>query len=110
MTDPTPPEKRKKKPAAVKGAVRDPHTIQPTAVYTIEVAQAALNLKESTIRTEVRKRRLRVAKRAGRYYILGAWLLQWLEGGELHRQAPPGDARTGPSCGTPARRNGRAPR
>jgi hypothetical protein len=64
-----------------------PHVIQPTAVYTVEQLQAALGLARSTVRTERRMGRLRVAKRAGRYYVLGAWLLEWLQAGELKRRA-----------------------
>jgi hypothetical protein len=64
----------------------NPHIIRPNAVYSVAEAQAALKLKSSTIRREVRERRLRVAKRAGRYYLLGRWLLEWLEGGEIGRQ------------------------
>jgi hypothetical protein len=52
-------------------------------VYSVEEAQAALKLKRSTIRREVRERRLRISKRAGRYYLLGEWILQWLRAGEL---------------------------
>jgi hypothetical protein len=26
---------------------------------------------------------MRISKRAGRYYLLGAWLLEWITGGEL---------------------------
>jgi hypothetical protein len=29
-----------------------------------------------------------VAKRAGRYLILGTWLLEWIEAGELPRRKP----------------------
>ena len=38
---------------------------------------------EMSIRREVREGRLRISKRAGRYYLLGAWLLEWLEAGEV---------------------------
>jgi hypothetical protein len=46
----------------------------------------ALKLKTSTIRREVKAGRLRVSKRAGRYYLLGSWILEWLAGGELPRR------------------------
>jgi hypothetical protein len=62
-------------------------------VYCLEEAQAALRLKKSTVRREVRSRRLRISKRAGRYYILGKWLLEWLENGEL-----PQNGLNVPSC------------
>jgi hypothetical protein len=57
--------------------------IHPTAVYTVEQAQAALHLARSSVRRELREGRLRVAKRCGRYYLLGSWLLEWVAGGEL---------------------------
>jgi hypothetical protein len=63
-----------------------PHIISENAVYSIAQAQAALNLKVSTIRREHREGRLRVCQRAGRRFILGKWLLEWLESGELPRK------------------------
>jgi hypothetical protein len=68
--------------------VKTPHTIRPTAVYTRESATAALGLAKATIGREIRLGRLRVAKRAGRYYILGEWLLEWLETGEIKKNRP----------------------
>jgi len=59
------------------------HVIDPNAVYFVENARRLLRLKESTIRREVRERRLRISKRAGRYYLLGEWLLEWIRAGEL---------------------------
>jgi hypothetical protein len=67
------------------------HTIDPNAIYFVDQAQALLRLTPSTIRREHREGRLRVSKRAGRYYILGKWLIEWLEGGELRRQGKPLD-------------------
>jgi hypothetical protein len=55
-------------------------------VYTPDQFRAVFNLKATTLRREVREGRLRVARRAGRYFILGAWVLQWLEGGEVRRE------------------------
>ena len=48
-----------------------PHVIAPTAVYTVPEAAAALGLAKGTLPREVRLGRLRVSKRAGRYYVLG---------------------------------------
>jgi hypothetical protein len=64
----------------------DPHVIHPSAVYTVAGLQAALSLSKSTDAREERLKRLRAAKRDGRYYILGAWILEWLRGGEIHRK------------------------
>jgi hypothetical protein len=60
--------------------------IAPTAVYSIEQAQAALGLKRTTLAREIRLGRLRVARRGGKYLVLGKWLLQWIEAGELTRE------------------------
>jgi hypothetical protein len=65
-----------------------PHTIEPNAIYTLETARAALGLAKATLGREVRLGRLRVAKRAGKYLILGSWLLQWIESGEVRRRRP----------------------
>jgi hypothetical protein len=59
-----------------------PPVLSPRAVYTRLQATALLGLKPSTLATEIRKGRLRVSRRAGRYFILGAWLLEWIERGE----------------------------
>jgi hypothetical protein len=71
-----------------KTAIR--HLIESNAVYSLESARAALGLARATLRREIRLGRLRVSKRAGRYYILGCWLLQWLQAGEIvhDRQSP----------------------
>jgi hypothetical protein len=67
--------------------VDKPHVIHANAVYTRESARIALGLTKTTLARELRLRRMRCAKRAGRYYILGQWLLEWLETGEVARQA-----------------------
>jgi hypothetical protein len=45
-------------------------------------------LAKNCLPREIRLGRLRVAKRAGKYMILGKWLLEWIEGGELSRRGP----------------------
>jgi hypothetical protein len=62
------------------------HTLHPRTIYSLESARAALGLAQATLRREIRLGRLRVSKRAGRYFILGAWLLEWLEAGEVRRK------------------------
>jgi hypothetical protein len=59
--------------------------IDPNAVYTLESARACLGLANATLRREIRLGRLRVSKRAGRYFLLGDWLLAWLREGEIPR-------------------------
>jgi hypothetical protein len=56
-----------------------PHVIHADAVYDLATARAALGLKVSTIRTAWKKQGLKISRRAGRVYILGRWLLDWLE-------------------------------
>ena len=61
------------------------HVIEHDAAYDLPALQAVLGLGKTTLKREVRVGRLRVAKRAGRYYFLGAWVLEWLAAGEVHR-------------------------
>jgi hypothetical protein len=61
------------------------HVIAPTGVYGVDDAIRIFRLRKSTIRRELREGRLRVSKRAGRYYLLGKWLIEWVESGELPR-------------------------
>jgi hypothetical protein len=58
-----------------------PHVIDPNAVYDLVTVRAALGLKLSTIRTAWRRQGLKISRRAGKVYILGRWLLDWLEAG-----------------------------
>jgi hypothetical protein len=60
--------------------------IEPRAVFTIEQARETLRLAKNCLPREIRLGRLRVSKRAGKYLILGRWLLEWVEGGELSRK------------------------
>ena len=62
------------------------HEIRPHAVYFLDQAQQILRLRPSTIRRELREGRLRLAKRAGKYFILGKWLIEWIESGEVKRR------------------------
>jgi hypothetical protein len=68
----------------------DVAVIVPDAAYTLAQAQELLGLKKNSLPREVRLGRLRVAKRSGRYFVLGSWLLAWLEAGEvMPRRAQP---------------------
>lgn len=64
-----------------------PHLIRKGAVYDLDSARAALGFRTTTLRREIRLGRLRAAKRGGRYFFLGAWLLEWLAAGEVRRDA-----------------------
>jgi hypothetical protein len=72
--------------------MKEPHVIHPCAVYTVDSLRSVLGLTKTTIGREVRLGRLRVTKRAGKYYLLGRWVLQWLKDGEHHRKQE-GDTR-----------------
>jgi hypothetical protein len=63
-----------------------PHPINPNECYSIAAFQKALGLAASTARREHREGRLRVGRRGGKNYILGKWIWEWLEKGELHRR------------------------
>jgi hypothetical protein len=62
--------------------VPQPVVLDPNGVYAPEFVRAAFRLRTSTLRREIREKRLAVSKRAGRYYFLGSQLLDWLRGGE----------------------------
>ena len=59
--------------------------IHPLAVFTLPQLTATLQLAAGTLPREIRLRRLRASKRAGRYYLLGEWIIEWLRAGELQR-------------------------
>jgi Helix-turn-helix domain len=86
------PRRKRPTPKTPPAPAGPPHVIHETAAYSVAQAQAALNLTASTVRRELREGRLRVSKRAGRYFILGKWLIQWIEGGEIRRREPAGQA------------------
>jgi hypothetical protein len=69
--------------------------IKPNEVFDREGAEQALGLTKSAIAREVRLRRLRASKRGGRWYFLGAWLLEWLRKGELRRKGEPAHVANG---------------
>jgi predicted DNA-binding transcriptional regulator AlpA len=64
---------------------RTPPTIDPHGVYDLITARATLQLAKGCLPREIRLGRLRASKRAGKVFILGAWLLGWIEGGEVRR-------------------------
>jgi hypothetical protein len=68
-----------------------PFVIDPLAAYRPDHIRVGLGLAKHTLGTEIRRGRMRVSRRAGKYYILGEWLLEWLRGGEVcrRRKGPP---------------------
>jgi hypothetical protein len=55
-------------------------------IFTLDTLRRTLALKRHTLAREVRLRRLRFSKRAGKIYILGRWVLEWLEAGEQKQE------------------------
>jgi len=60
--------------------------IEPNSVAGLQVWSAILGLPKSCLARETRLGRLRFCKRAGRRWILGRWLLEWLEDGEVRKR------------------------
>jgi hypothetical protein len=65
-----------------------PHVINPTAAYSKQQFQAAFSLTKESTRREVRLGRLKVARRGGRYWILGEWIIDWLRAGQVRPRQP----------------------
>jgi hypothetical protein len=76
------------------GARDEIPVIDPRAVYSIAQAQSALQLRKNCLPREIRLGRLRVAKRAGRHFVFGRWLLEWLAAGEVRRPQRPAATET----------------
>jgi hypothetical protein len=60
-------------------------TIRDNDVYTVPSLTEILDVRPNTLPREIRKKRLRAAKRAGKYFILGVWVLEWLRAGEIRK-------------------------
>jgi len=74
-------------PAPVARSTRAPRIVHPHAVYLREEFEAEFRVKPSTVRREVREGRLRVCRRAGKYFFLGADILAWLRAGVVKPRA-----------------------
>jgi hypothetical protein len=61
--------------------------IDPHAVFRLAELQQLLGLPVSTLKREARQGRLRVSRRAGMLWTTGAWVHQWIAGGEVKRPA-----------------------
>lgn len=57
--------------------------INPNAVFDRQALRDLLQVRDSTIGREIRLGRLRVARRAGKHFFLGVWVLEWLTTGEV---------------------------
>jgi hypothetical protein len=65
-------------------ALKRARIIRPDAIYRPAEIEAILGLAASTLSREFREGRLRMSKRAGRHWLMGAWVISWLAGGEYH--------------------------
>jgi hypothetical protein len=72
-----------------------PIIIPRDSVFLLADAGAYLKLPPTCLPREVRLGRLRVSKRAGRYWVTGEALLAWLEGGVVSRRRTPAGAEHG---------------
>lgn len=63
--------------------------IHPRMVLTLDQAAALLGLPPTCLPREARLGRLRTSRRAGRLWTTGAWLLRWIEAGEVQRGRRP---------------------
>lgn len=75
----------RKKAEPVQAPVQVP-VVDPNALFFSDTLLEVLRLRPNTLRREVRLGRLRVSKRAGRYYCTGAWVLDWIRGGVVPRR------------------------
>jgi hypothetical protein len=62
------------------------HIIKPNEVRAPSGWRRVLGLPKSCLGRECREGRLRYSKRAGRRWILGKWILDWLEEGEVQAE------------------------
>jgi hypothetical protein len=57
--------------------------IHPRAIYYLADLSRLFGFRASTVRTARRSSGLRVGRRAGRVFVMGSWLLEWFQSGEL---------------------------
>src|SRR5262245_51702143 len=72
-------------------SVAMPPAVRPIpddALHLLSEWGILLALPRHCLKREARLGRLRVAKRAGRLWATGAWIRQWVEGGEVRRRHP----------------------
>jgi hypothetical protein len=81
---------RGERPTSATRFPADVPVIRSNAIFTLDSARARLGLAKGCLPREIRLGRLRVAKRGGKYLILGSWLLEWIEHGELPRHSREG--------------------
>jgi len=71
--------------------------IHDSAVHPLSEWGQILGLPKHCLKREARLGRLRVAKRAGRLWAVGSWIIEWIMNGEIHRRKRSGtDEANGP--------------
>jgi hypothetical protein len=60
--------------------------IPTDSIFTLDELRQVLGLPKGCLPREVRMGRLRVAKRAGKYWTFGSWVAEWLTSGEVRRR------------------------
>jgi len=78
---------RRPKTAPAAAAMPPARVIDPNGVFLAGEFRELFGLRASTLRREVKSGRLRVARRGGKYLILGSWILDWVREGELRPAA-----------------------
>ncbi len=91
---------RSKTPPPVQEQPAVVHVIHPRGVYFLPQLRAIMGWRASTARREIRCGRLWVARCAGRYVVLGQWLLEWITRQEKNRgpalSSPPAENQAEP--------------
>jgi predicted site-specific integrase-resolvase len=67
--------------------VADVPVIQPDGVYSPVAAAQLLGFKPNTLPRYMKRGELRYSMRGGRRLILGRWLLEFLEAGEVRKRS-----------------------
>ncbi len=66
----------------------EPARIDPTAIYTDDSATISLRMSSSALSKGRKDGSLRYSVRGGNRFYLGAWLLTWIESGEVTANRP----------------------
>jgi hypothetical protein len=83
MANPNPKKRQKRV------GITAPIPIDPNAAYTFEGVKEEFKLTDRTLRNAIREGQLRVSRRGGCYWFLGAWLLEFFRNGEITRPRHP---------------------
>ena len=65
----------------------EPTAIMPTAIYSRRTGAKILGVRVSTFADLVNRGEIQSRKRSNRWFILGQWLLDWVERPDEEKQA-----------------------